>query len=315
MHNVATYFHGNRDFVKNGDYFQPVRFLREERAYYSSVKEMFTPRSWCCAGITLQFYTEEKEVSFSCKIENFIRKQDSISVYEDDVFSQSYFYTKEAPLTHFRYQRKGNGKGKIVIYFPSLSSLAIKDFSFEHKTPVPPHCKTLLCYGDSITQGIEPQNASASYTNQIARSLDYEVINLAVGGHYFDVNSLMNRITDNPDTILVAYGTNDFSHKRIEEIEEQIHLYFSKIKALYPQSTVYCLSPLWRFDIEPEKMDKMQRIRKAIAFEAQQNALNYVDGFELLPHEESLYTDRTLHPNDAGFTVMADKLIAIMSDK
>ena len=314
MEEVEKYFHGNRYLVRNGDYYQPVRFYQEEIAYYSSLKELFKPRSWCTAGITLQFYTEEKEISFSCKIENFIRNQDSITVYENGVFAQSYYYTKEAPLTQLRYRRKSERKGKIVIYFPSLSSLAIKDLSLVNKTPVSDKLKTLVCYGDSITQGIEPQNASESYTNQIARRMNYEVLNLAVGGHYFDVNSLMNKITDNPDTILIAYGTNDFSNKKIEEIEDQIQKYLAKIKEFYPTSMVYCISPLWRFDIEPERMGKMNKIRETIALKAVQNNLNYIDGFELLDKDTSLFTDRNVHPNDVGFTVMADKLVKIISD-
>jgi lysophospholipase L1-like esterase len=315
MEMIKKFFHGYQEIVEQNGYLQPLRFNNKEIEYYTDLSIKFGIRAHSTAGITLQFYTDEKEISFDCKIENFIREHDSITVYENDTFAKSFQYSKESPLQHLSYLKKDNERAKIVIYFPALSSLAIKNFDTRQKIPISNFPTTLLCYGDSITKGVEANNSSESYTNKIARAMNYEIRNLAVGGHYFDPNSLLNKGFDDQTAFLIGYGTNDFSRHEIHDIENHIICYLRDIRELHSTAKIYCISPIWRFDLNETNIGKMNKIRNRIEIEIEaiKNGMIYIDGFNLLDKDKSLYADAKVHPNDLGFTIMANKIIEVMS--
>ncbi|MCK9191382.1 MAG: hypothetical protein M0P10_07550 [Sphaerochaetaceae bacterium] len=58
---------------------------------------------------------------------------------------------------------------------------------------------------------------------------------------------------------MIAYGTNDWTKKEIDEIEINIEMFLKKIKRMYEFSAVYCMSPLWRADLD-DGVDKMTKI-------------------------------------------------------
>ena len=70
--------------------------------------------------------------------------------------------------------------------------------------------KRILCFGDSISQGYDALYPSNQYTPQLAKLLDAEEYNKAIGGEIFRPELALARDDFEPEYITVAYGTNDW---------------------------------------------------------------------------------------------------------
>jgi len=310
MNEIVPFLHGCRDIMESDGSITPSRFSENERAFYENLAEFLKVRSMCTAGISLQFETDVDEIVMDCFFDFFMRDEDTISIFENDVETQIYKIRRDDEHLSFNYRRRVKSRSKIIIYFPSLCCMSFKNLNIKDLIPLEKRSRLMAVYGDSISQGVEPNSSSNSYTNIISRELNCELINLSIGGFYFDERSLINTI-DDVDSILIAYGTNDWTKKEIDEIEINIEMFLKKIKRMYEFSTVYCMSPLWRADLD-DGVDKMTKISEKIRTECLKNNLIFIDGFKMMEHDKNLLRDKKIHPNDDGFLQISNNLLNII---
>ena len=170
----------------------------------------------------------------------------------------------------------------------------------------------MICFGDSITQGYDARCPSRTYPNQLADALDAEMINKGIGGDRFRPELLAGPDPFPPDLLTIAYGTNDWSgNLSHDELRSQTDLFCRKLLALYPDVPVAAILPLWRSDF--------REIRNAGTLEdagetfrsiySKYPRIRMIDGFSLIPHDTSLFSDGYLHPNDSGFLLLSENLI------
>ena len=125
-----------------------------------------------------------------------------------------------------------NGRG--VIDFVQVDEGAyIRHHDFAHK---------FLFLGDSITQGSTAIRPSCTYVDRVARWFDANYLNLGVGGTKF-FPELLIKPDFEPDTVFIAFGTNDFNSSPKEMFERECKEYMDTIKSWYPDKTVYVISP------------------------------------------------------------------------
>ena len=84
--------------------------------------------------------------------------------------------------------------------------------------------QNFLFLGDSITQGSTAIRPSCTYADRVARWFDANYLNLGVGGTKFFPEILLKPEFE-PNTVFIAYGTNDFnsSPKEMFLVEEAGH--------------------------------------------------------------------------------------------
>ena len=105
----------------------------------------------------------------------------------------------------------------------------------------------LLCLGDSITQGMDARGPVATYTVQLARLLDSDLLNQGVGGHIFDVDALDPDLPFQPDLVTIAYGTNDWSRElTADEISDRVDAYIKTLLLSIKGAEVVVVTPIWR---------------------------------------------------------------------
>ncbi len=310
MNEIVPFLHGCRDIMESDGCITPSRFSKNERAFYENLAEFLKVRSMCTAGISLQFETDADEIAMDCYFDFFMRDEATISVFENDVNTQVYKIRRDDRHISFSYRRRMKSRSKIIIYFPSLCCMSFKNLNTKALTALERKPRLMAVYGDSISQGVEPNISSNSYTNILSRELNCELINLSIGGFCFDESSLLNTI-DDVDSILIAYGTNDWTKKEIDEIEINIEMFLKKIKSMYERATIYCLSPLWRSDLG-NGVDKMTNIAEKIRTECVKNNLTFIDGFKMMEHDKNLLRDKMIHPNDDGFLQISNNLLNII---
>lgn len=306
---IKDYFHGCVDMQTYSDhYFLPMRVTKAQLNYCHSVSENFYERAVSTAGITLEFTTSQPVISFRCSACAYSRSQNTVDIYENGRRTAVLPFDPEHSLHQVTYTRTCRERSAVKIYLPVMACLRLSDLDLGDAEPIPQRKRTLLCLGDSITQGIFAQTASSAYPSQLGRAGDIEVINQGVGGFYYDKHFPASVPAD---YITVAYGTNDFGRfTDVEAIRQNVEEFYDTLNRLYPAAKTAVISPLWRADLEnsPEK-GRFDQICRMILETADRYGFVSVDGMELVDHNPELFRDRYLHPDDAGFEQLANRLI------
>ena len=138
---------------------------------------------------------------------------------------------------------------------------------------------------------------------RLAEMLGAEEISKAVGAERYDPELAALRDDFDPDYIVVAYGTNDFSGLTPEVFTANCNGFYEALGRNYPKAKIFAITPIWRADMDnPRAFTSFFDIEKGIrAATANMENVVVIDGMELVPHDSVYYADGRLHPNDAGF--------------
>ncbi|MBO5702517.1 MAG: SGNH/GDSL hydrolase family protein [Clostridia bacterium] len=172
--------------------------------------------------------------------------------------------------------------------------------------------RKILFIGDSITQGWNSGIDTLSYAYRTSFALNCDSIIQGVGGAYYHESTFADSGFE-PNTIIVAYGTNDVNHfKTKDEMIEQLRLYLGKVKETYKQSKIYAISPIWVSGGNEEKrMGNLWECYDLIAEEIEKIGIEHIRGLDLVSHEKCLFAD-DLHPNKDGFEEYAKNLVKVI---
>lgn len=203
------------------------------------------------------------------------------------------------------------GNKHITILLPWKTKGAISLIMLDENSYVKHHefKRKFLFLGDSITQGASAARPSMTYVNRVARWFDADYLNLGVGGTKFFPEVLLKPELE-PDTVFIAYGTNDFNSTPRDRFQRECREFMDIIKQWYPNKTVYVISPIWRLDHEMVRpAGTLQEVREYIMKQAEEHGFIHIDGWKLVPHDSDYFADVRLHPNDMGMSVYAEQLI------
>ncbi len=205
------------------------------------------------------------------------------------------------------------GEKRVTVCPFYLTVNRISDVILENATTFRPyeHAKTMLAFGDSITQGHICAHASLTYVNQVAMLLDAEVHNYGIGGETFWDKKIVPGTYPRCDFVTVAYGTNDFSKSEYDVFLKNSRAFFSALAEQHPGVPIFAITPIWRADWDSERKipsffaveDQLRKIAEEIP------TMKVIPGYDLVPHDVNLYSDRRLHPDDGGFSHYGKNLI------
>jgi len=302
---------------KNGIRF--YRFTREQMELYAIKNRDFYLKALSTAGITLSFKTNSRKLVLKTLIEHTIgRKFFSVDVYVNGSFLGDIknFVKEELPREYTTLEFSdgeyegsfdlGEGMKEVAIYLPWNRKLYLKELSlddgavWEANKPE----KKMLVFGDSITQGYDAVHPYHRYAGQFARALGAEEFNKAIGGECIYPELAATKDDIDPDYILLAYGTNDWSKTSPETFKTNGKAFFANLTENYPKAKVFVLTPIWRSNMLTLKtnfndffdIDTMLR-----EFAEPYKNMTVIRGFDFVPHDVSFFSDYGLHPNDEGF--------------
>ncbi len=302
---IEQVFHHCRAVVRTEHGYYPARFTEKQLAFYKGLGERFETRSLCTAGVTMEFTTSAKEISFCYHAEHFARPYVAFDIYENDILRAAVRQPDGSETGTVRYQLAGEGS-KICVYLPNLCKTSISDLNLGNFSPCLTKGKQkLLFLGDSITQGMVAQSPSMAYPSQLSRILEADILNCGVGAERFRKGNLDEALRGWPDKIFVAYGTNDSTQiDSLEEIGRNIAEYFAELRRIFPEEPVTVITPTWRIEAaeDAQYAEKLDAIRGLIGKEAEKRRCRLVDGSRLVPHLPEYFADGYLHPNDLGFS-------------
>ena len=303
------------------------RFTKEQEELYKTVKDSFYNKTFSSSCIRLEFKTDSK----SLFIKTLITPRSSRTFYSIDTFVDGKLVgaikgnanNSECNIAEGCFTLGDSKTQKNVrIHLPWSCSADIIEISIDDGATLCPVKKSrrMIMYGDSITQGYDADLTSNSYASQLSISLDAEARNKGIGGEVFRPE--LARLKDNdfePDIITVAYGTNDWSDGISEiELEDKVDKFLSAIANNYPKAKIFFIAPIWRGDYTDYRpFGSFLEIRSCFyKVISKYPSASLIDGFDFVPKDSSLFSDKYLHPNDEGFSHYAknltDKLIKLL---
>lgn len=279
------------------------------------------------AGIQIKFKTDGNMLKLKVHAQKSIdiRSYFSFDVFVDNTFAgtiQNFnesecigdYANADYPLGKFQkdFDLKGGDK-YIKIHLPHSVTAFIEEIEIVDATYISPvkNSKTILFYGDSITQGFDSLHPSKTYASRLAEALDADMINKAVGGITFKPELVEIPSEIKPDYIVVAYGTNDWNAVDLEALQKNAKGFLDGIEKNYSGIPTFVMTPLWRPDWrEIKKCGEFFNVENSIKeiFGNREN-ITVISGFELIPHDESIFGDLILHPNEKGFEHYTNNLL------
>lgn len=283
---------------------------------YAKLSAPLGERASGTTGVRLDFHTNSAHLSFGASA------GDKFELYIDNVLRKQYlmgeYRGRGESVTADLCDPLGDpvGEVRVTLYFPSHNTGGVLEFlELDDGAFFRPHRfdRRMLMIGDSITQGYNSKYDSLSYALRVSRHFNAESVIQGVGGAYFH-ESTFDTVPFTPDIVTVAFGTNDFGHfKTLEELRLHAAAFLGKVSAAYHRtSEIFVLSPIWREHREGKQMGSFQSARAVVREEAEKRNLIHIDGLLLLPPDPEFFADGYLHPNDNGFGIMAENLIAEM---
>ena len=282
-------------------------------AWYKFGSDVLGYRAKTTTGIRLDFYTDSKTFSFkTASGDKFEIRVDGM-IRERFVRGEDAFIEKTVKLTDPILKDKD--EFRVTLVFPSHSVGSLEYVEIDDGA----YCKAvgyktkMLFIGDSITQGHNSKYDSLSYAWRTVQYFDADAVINGIGGAYYMPESF-DAIDFDPDTVILAYGTNDACKFDYAVMKEKTVGYLDLVKEHYGDKNVIVISPIWRArDTGAVMGEDFENKRKMVEDEAQKRGFYVVQGLKLVPPLADLYADKYLHPNDLGFGVYAENLIKEIS--
>lgn len=294
------------------------RFTEEQETLYLEKKNQFRFKVSSASGIRLTFRTNSQKLGLKVLTENGSgRKYFSFDVFVNGkmIDALDNFSGLEIPamytnlVTSFGEFSKefclGEGEKEVTVYFPWSAKVILQELELDNGATVVPAIpkKKLLVWGDSITQGFDALRPSNKYITRIADWLGAEEYNKGIGGDCFWPELADTHEDFTPDYIIAAYGTNDWLISSEEVFMEDCRGFYQNLSNRYPNVQIFAITPLWRvngkkgerFCAHDQVDSKIRQLVKDLP-----NVIP-ISGYPLVPHEEGMFADLVLHPNDVGF--------------
>ncbi len=304
---------------ENGERIAFFRFTKEqEEAYYGIDRDLYK-KTFSTAGIRLEFVTNSTSLYMQVRA----TPGTSRAFFSHDIFvNDKYAGRIDARFEDLEHATPifvggkvylGEGTKTVRIYFPWSFASELCELSLDDGATVQPVEKKrkMIIFGDSITHGYDAIVASNSYASKLADYLCADARNKAIGADIFRPAIAAMKDDFSPDIITVAYGTNDWGHLTKEEFDNNCEKFYDNLSKTYPNAKIFAIAPIWRADITTKDtqvgpLSYVADFMKGVA--DKHDNITFIDGIDLLPHDDNLFSDLYLHPNDEGFKYYAESL-------
>lgn len=263
-------------------------------------------RALATTGVRLTFDTDAQTLRFS------VVSGDKYELWINGVFVKQFLFDA-ANLPQTATYPLGKGTKRVMLALPShtkgvLSSVELDEEAFLY--PVNDWKTKILFIGDSITQGWDTGYDTLSYAYRTAMFFDADFVIQGIGGAFYMENSY-DKIDYDADTVIVAYGTNDWSRYATQaDLQREADGFLSKLAAQFAGKRLIALTPVWRADWEKDRpMGSFSQLSAVVEKAAKRNGFTVINGFDLVAHDPAFFSDGYLHPNAVGFGIYAENLI------
>ncbi|MFO1031343.1 MAG: SGNH/GDSL hydrolase family protein [Planctomycetota bacterium] len=171
----------------------------------------------------------------------------------------------------------------------------------------PPASQRVVCFGDSITQGVFTSEPNDTFPARLARARGWSMINAGFAGHYTVGSDGAAIGALQPTLVVLAIGTNDFSYQTpLPSFVSEYDQWLTNFRAQpgCAEVPIVCVTPTMRSD-EADKPILLEDYRYYIRWIVSARGLSdpnlyLLEGWDMVPIDPALFPDG-LHLSDAAF--------------
>ncbi len=186
--------------------------------------------------------------------------------------------------------------------------------------PTPRPAVRCVMYGDSITHGFTATTILGTYAYLTARKKGWQLVDMGLGGR--GSTSKDGEVVGDlrGDVVTVLMGGNDWQGGAlVETFKKNMEGFIRNLRLKQPSVPIYFITPLWvPPSWKPEKakadLEEYRKGLREVVAASGDPAIKIVEGPELIDHDPKLFDVVAVHPNDAGFEMMADRLAEKLRD-
>ncbi|CAN5729571.1 hypothetical protein BH09VER1_BH09VER1_39240 [soil metagenome] len=284
---------------------------------------------WDNPGTSIGFRTDATEIEAVLNYSDFhisASARNSVGVYSvDGIFKKEWsFRTRQQgvprlPETVVVHLTNGGVAGfhQYELFLPYGDSVDFAGLKvnpgakFEPITTLKP---LYVAYGDSITHGFTSSEVDKSYPFLIGQKKGWRVINLGLGGRASTPSDGNLVASLKPDVVTVLMGANDWQvGVPLEKYRTNMDAFLTNIRAKLPETPIYLLTFLWVNSTwnPPAKVADLEAYRQVlreVAVARKDPNIFVIEGPSLIDEKPILFDSVPVHPNDAGFAMMAERL-------
>ena len=278
-----------------------AKCTKKQRDFWYSQSDALGQRAETTTGILLDFTTDSKNIAL---------KVTKDAKFELKINGNIIQQTTDGSLSGTL-----SGKDRVTVVFPRHSVGFIESLELDNGATAAPieYNKKILFIGDSITQGWNSKYDSMCYAQRVVDFFDAKAVCNGIGGSYFAKGSF-DKIDFEPDTVIVAYGCNDFKHyKTMDERTKNADEFLKEATSAYADKQLVYVLPIPRLDVEGDAKAEFECMREKFMGIAKGYGFKILDGYRIIPANDDFYAD-SLHPNDLGFSTYADNVIKIIGE-
>ncbi len=305
---IAELLHNYICYRIEDGFLQPLRYTERQIAHLTAFSERQATRALASANITLEMRTNSSHIGLDLRfLPGSSRESGAVDFLVNDEPAKSFLF-KEAKDYHLDISLDGQ-MNKVTIYLPwsyqtKIARITLDDNCMVWKTAKKE--KSIICMGDSITQGYMADNPTQTYVGRLSTHLDAEVINQGNGGYFLDYEFLDEFIDVKPSLVTFAYGTNDYSRNtNPEAIRESLEDFLDSLTEIFTKTPVICITVPYmgneqhfnREDLLGWGYDKLREIFHEVCSKYSQ--VTVID--DPVPHEEACFFTDYTHPTALGF--------------
>ena len=175
----------------------------------------------------------------------------------------------------------------------------------------------VVIYGSSIVHGTAATRPGLTYTNMLRRKLNMEVLNFGFSGNAKSEDAIITYLRDLPMSVFVY----DYDHNapNAEHLRNTHLRAYQRFREVHPDIPFIMVSSPnvvtnknWSHEVYSERRSVIMDTYK-YAVQRGDKHVYYIDGEGFfMGHEENDCTMDSIHPNDMGFSKMADGIACII---
>ena len=278
---------------------------KQTAAWYTQ-RKLMGERSVGSTGVRLDFHTD------SSFFELGLAAGRSFDVYVDGEFSERFEFNGLQNVIRMSLDTDKRER-RVTVYFPNYGDGgAIRYLILEDDATLSRHRfnKKILFIGDSIIAGYDASRDGLSLAHRVSRHFDAESVIHGIPGGYFH-EDCFDTVGIDPDAVIVAFGTNDFSHyKSTDLLRNHAEKYFELLKREYYDKKLFFISPVWRVDHDRrQNMGSFDDCRRTVIECGEKYGFMHVDGYSMIAADPEYFSSEGVHPNDKGFEMYSNNLI------
>ncbi len=313
LHQIQSVTKGAVRIEETNGSVQFYRFSEEQERLYKLHDPALYKKTFSTAGVRMEFITDSTHLGLAASVNS----GSSRLFFHFDIFANG----KKIGELGSKTENCGDFSGKfdlgagqktVCIYFPWSVAVDLKEITLDDGASLISTKKSrkMLIFGDSITHGYDAIYPSHTYATMLTDALEAEAVNQAIGGERFWSDLAEACDVSAPDLITVAYGTNDWNGAAREVFERECASFYKILSRKYPSAKIFAITPIWRADLD--RVTKVGPFETVAAYIREATAalpnVTVIDGFDFVPHDTALFSDKYLHPNDDGFAYYFENL-------